>query len=65
MKEQLRQAYYKETGEKWVNSQGRPDIDYVNWLEDLVLLIGLKYILTQSKALDSYESGCVDHKPTS
>jgi hypothetical protein len=26
--------YNKETGEDWINSQGEPDVDYVQWLED-------------------------------
>lgn len=30
---QLRVDFFNETGVEWENSQGEPDIDYVNWLE--------------------------------
>ncbi len=29
----LRQRFEKETNAKWLNTQGEPDIDYVEWLE--------------------------------
>ena len=31
--EELRKQFKKESGENWTNSQGEPNIDYVNWLE--------------------------------
>lgn len=31
-----RDQYEIETGKKWINSQGEPDIDYVIWLEALI-----------------------------
>lgn len=33
----LRDKYTVETGEKWFNLDGEPDIEYVYWLENLVL----------------------------
>lgn len=30
---QLKNKFFAETGAEWENSQGEPDIDYVNWLE--------------------------------
>lgn len=29
----IKQDYFLETGEKWINGDGEPDIDYVEWLE--------------------------------
>jgi len=34
---QLRMHFKKETGLSWVNSQGEPDIEYVEWLENKVI----------------------------
>jgi len=33
---QLRIKFFEETGVTWENSQGEPDIEYVNWLESKV-----------------------------
>ena len=33
---ELQEKFFSETGICDVNSQGEPDIDYVNWLESLV-----------------------------
>ena len=33
---QLRTKFFEETGVCWENSQGEPDIEYVNWLETKV-----------------------------
>ncbi len=30
---QLKNEFFAETGIEWENSQGEPDIDYINWLE--------------------------------
>lgn len=30
----LRKQFEDETGTKWENSQGEPDIDYVGWIEN-------------------------------
>jgi len=35
---QLQTKFYKEKGIECFNSQGEPDIDYVQWLEDLLLI---------------------------
>lgn len=32
----LKDEFYKETGMNWENSQGEPDIDYVEWLEKIL-----------------------------
>jgi hypothetical protein len=37
-KEELRQQFHLEAGIKWENSQGEPDIDYVQWLEQKVII---------------------------
>jgi len=36
-KEDLRQDFHNEQGIRWENSQGEPDIDYVEWLENKIL----------------------------
>jgi hypothetical protein len=33
---ELQEKFFSETGICAVNSQGEPDIDYVNWLESIV-----------------------------
>jgi hypothetical protein len=33
----LRDNFEKEMGEHWLNSQGEPELDYVLWLEKLVI----------------------------
>ena len=33
---ELKEKFFSETGICAVNSQGEPDIDYVNWLETMV-----------------------------
>jgi len=38
-REELRTLFKNKTGTDWVNSQDEPDIEYVNWLEDLVLMV--------------------------
>lgn len=35
--EELRDQYHLETGEKWENSEGKPDIDYVQWMERKII----------------------------
>ncbi len=35
--EDLKQQFYNESGTEWVNSQGEPDIDYVQWLENKII----------------------------
>lgn len=34
---ELQKQFYEEKGIECVNSQGEPDIDYMQWLEDKVL----------------------------
>jgi hypothetical protein len=34
--ENLRLKFKEKTGDNWLNSQDEPDIDYVQWLEELV-----------------------------
>lgn len=34
---ELQNKFYKETGVECINSQGEPDIDYMQWLEDKVI----------------------------
>lgn len=34
----LRVKFFNETGTKWENSQEEPDVDYVQWLENKVLV---------------------------
>jgi hypothetical protein len=34
----LRNQFKEETGIDWMNSQGEPDIDYVQWLENKLSL---------------------------
>lgn len=36
-KEDLRIEFEKKYGINWLNSQGEPDIDYVEWLEDFII----------------------------
>lgn len=35
----LRNDFHNEQGIKWINSQGEPDIDYVEWLENKILAV--------------------------
>lgn len=40
MVDYLRGQFKAETGISWINSQGEPDIDYVEWLEKRILQHG-------------------------
>ena len=33
---EIKQEYYKETGEYWKGKNGMPTIEYVNWIEDKI-----------------------------
>ena len=35
--QQIKEEYENITGEKCINSQGEPDIDYVAWLEQMLI----------------------------
>ena len=40
--EALRKEFQRDTLSHWANSQGEPDIDYVHWLEGLVIKLRTK-----------------------
>lgn len=58
-KEKIRQRFRELYGINWLNSQGEPDIDYVEFLEEVLL----RYIKEQTEQkADSSEIIC--SKPT-
>lgn len=52
-RDELRDNFHNEQGIKWENSQGEPDIDYVEWLEDKVI---------QSETLKKFNGIISEHK---
>ena len=54
---ELRNQFTKETGEERINSQGEPDIDYVDWLENKILSLSIP-ISHEGGREECHEAGC-------
>lgn len=51
--ENIKKQYEAETGESWENSQGEPDIDYVEWLENKINAYETLGVFPRKKTLNT------------
>ncbi len=55
-KDKLKFDFYDETGIETVNTQGEPDIEYVDWLEKYVIkLCNLQNVISRLSEIDKYD----------